>query len=248
MGTYQERPAAAALREHLTCTWSRVVASDEPPEEVRVTPDACLDIIWRSDGLLEVAGPDTGPAPVIPPPGVRYAGVRFRPGAAPSLLGVPAAALRDQRVDLACVWGAAAAAPLIERLGTAADPSAELERLLLERMPLAHAIDPVAPRLVDSLGRRCSDLRTIAADLGLSERHLRRRCEAAFGYGPKTLDRVLRFRRFLALTAAGGARLAELALAAGYVDQAHLTRECRRLAGATPAALQRATRSPNGSR
>ena len=70
----------------------------------------------------------------------------------------------------------------------------------------------------------------------MSERQLRRRFADAVGYGPKTLARVLRFQRFLAL-AGRGDDLAGLAFEAGYADQAHLTRECRRLSGRTPAEL-----------
>jgi AraC-like DNA-binding protein len=78
-------------------------------------------------------------------------------------------------------------------------------------------------------------------------RQLRRRCHAVVGYGPKTLQRVLRFRRFVSRIDAGpggpGALdLAALAAHAGYADQAHLTRECRQLAGLTPTALVRARR------
>lgn len=235
---YWERPPAPALREHLACTWGRTIP-DAPRVVVRVVPDACLDVIWRSDGRLEIAGPDTGPAPVAPPAAVRYAGVRFRPGAAPALLGVPASALRDQRVDLAELWGPAEAGRLAERLWAAPDPAAALEGAFAGRLGRAGPLEPLARHLVAALGRRPGRLRTLAAELGLSERQLRRRCEAAFGYGPKTLDRVLRFRRFLALAGAGPASLADLALAAGYADQAHLSRECRRLGGATPAALHR---------
>ena len=87
----------------------------------------------------------------------------------------------------------------------------------------------------------------IADDVGLSPRQLRRRCHAAVGYGPKTLQRVLRFRRFVSRIDAlaqnpqspDGLDLAGLAVQAGYADQAHLTRECGRLAGLTPAALAR---------
>jgi AraC-like DNA-binding protein len=62
----------------------------------------------------------------------------------------------------------------------------------------------------------------------------RGRSPGAAGYGPKTLQRVLRFRRFLA-----GPRddLARAALEAGYADQPHLTREVARLAGTTPSRL-----------
>jgi hypothetical protein len=61
---------------------------------------------------------------------------------------------------------------------------------------------------------------------------------AAFGYGPKTLDRVLRLQRFLVLGRADAdAGLARLAADAGYADQAHLGHDCRALAGATPGEL-----------
>jgi AraC-like DNA-binding protein len=57
---------------------------------------------------------------------------------------------------------------------------------------------------------------------------------------------VLRFRRALALLAApGGAPWAEVAVACGYYDQAHLNREFRALAGRTPTALL-ASRLPDG--
>ena len=78
----------------------------------------------------------------------------------------------------------------------------------------------------------------LAARTGLSERQLHRRCLAAFGYGAKTLDRVLRLQRFLALGRAHpAAGLAALAVAAGYADQAHLGHDCRALAAATPTEL-----------
>jgi len=71
--------------------------------------------------------------------------------------------------------------------------------------------------------------------LDISPRTLRRRCQDAFGYGPKTLDRILRFQRFLKLAREGREpRLAALAFEAGYADQAHLTREGRRLSGLSP--------------
>jgi AraC-like DNA-binding protein len=61
------------------------------------------------------------------------------------------------------------------------------------------------------------------------------------------LQRVLRFRRFVSRIDAGPNAqkspevldLAAIAADAGYADQAHLTRECGRLSGLTPAALAR---------
>ena len=77
--------------------------------------------------------------------------------------------------------------------------------------------------------------------LSISERQLRRRCRAAVGVGPKELHRILRFQVFIARVqasiaeqGAAGVDLARWAVEAGYHDQAHLSRECRRLLGATP--------------
>jgi AraC-like DNA-binding protein len=94
------------------------------------------------------------------------------------------------------------------------------------------AVQQAALRLLDPRQR----VETLAGDLGLSERQLRRRVRAGVGYGPKTLQRVLRLRRFLRT---GGEDLGRAALEAGYADQAHLTRECRRLTGLPPAVLIR---------
>src|SRR5258706_5908885 len=53
---------------------------------------------------------------------------------------------------------------------------------------------------------------------------------AAVGYGHKMLERVLRFQRARRI-ARGTTSLALVAALAGYADQAHLSRECRGLAG-----------------
>jgi transcriptional regulator GlxA family with amidase domain len=82
-------------------------------------------------------------------------------------------------------------------------------------------------RLLDPRQR----LEQLARQLGFSERQLRRRFQTSVGYGPKTVQRVLRLRRFAACAQAD---LARSALIAGYSDQAHLTRECSRLTGLSP--------------
>jgi AraC-like DNA-binding protein len=240
---YQELPPAPDLAGHLQCVWTSVV--ERAPERAHVLPDACIDILWFG-GRLVVAGPDTGPRLVPMPPGTSIAAVRFRPGAAPALLGVPAAALRDDTVPLAQLWGDAAAGRLAEELAAArggADRVAVLQATIRHRLPAAAPVDPLTGGLVAELDAPWpAPVAGLAAATGLSERQLHRRCVAAFGYGPKTLDRVLRLQRFLALGRSPGRRpgsLATLAVDAGYADQAHLAHDCRRLAGATPAGLLR---------
>jgi AraC-like DNA-binding protein len=173
------------------------------------------------------------------PAGAVAIGVRFRVGAAGSALGVPAGELLDSTVELEDVWGLPAL-HLAEQLEEARTPDAAVAILtaaVAKRLPAPSDLDD----LVRAAALRAASPRTrveaLGAGLGVGERQLRRRFVDAVGYGPKTLQRVLRFQRFLALAEVGDDDLAALAFAAGYADQAHLTRECRRLAGLPPAAL-----------
>jgi AraC-like DNA-binding protein len=209
----------------LACLWIR-----EGGDATQVLPDACSDLIWQAGRGAFVAGPDTGPVPVTSRPPTVFAGARFQPGAGGAALGLPLSELRDLRVDLADLD-----AGLAERLPGDLEPREALRRLAeiaLAAPPADAAITEAARQLQHPRTR----VETLADDLGLSQRQLRRRCHAAAGYGPKTLQRVLRFRRFLAL---GDHDLARAALDAGYADQSHLTRECTRLAGRPPGALLR---------
>ena len=114
---------------------------------------------------------------------------------------------------------------------------------MLDRAPAVTAPDRLARALFQQIGQ---DERSgiplmcrLRRSFGLSERTLRRLSSEAFGFGPKTLDQILRFQRFMRLAQESRRdRLAELAVEAGYADQPHLTRETRRLAGLTPDAIR----------
>ncbi|MET8570011.1 helix-turn-helix domain-containing protein [Streptomyces sp. NPDC004783] len=210
--------------------WTSTPAGPGPG---RVLPDGCMDLLWH-EGRLLVAGPDTRAYLTDGSPG-RWAGVRFSPGTAPALLGVPAHELRDRRVDLSDLWPAAEARRLTARVNAAPDPVSGLEEAALTRAAEAGPPDPLLSRIVAALdaGRPVA---ATADELGIGSRRLHRRSLAAFGYGPKALARVLRLRRALAL-ARGGTSLAETAARAGYADQAHMTRDVRELTGMSPARL-----------
>ncbi|KFG73056.1 helix-turn-helix transcriptional regulator [Streptomyces mutabilis] len=203
------------------------------PGTGRVLPDGCMDLLWH-DGRLLVAGPDTR-AHVTAGTSGHWAGVRFQPGTAPALLGVPARELRDRRADLADLWPAARVRQLTARVNAAPDPATGLEEAALSRAADTEPPDPLLRRIVAALdaGRPVA---ATADELGVSARQLHRRSLAAFGYGPKTLARVLRLQRALALARAG-TPLAETADRSGYADQAHLARDVRELTGLPPGEL-----------
>lgn len=239
---YEEHPA----RLDGAVVWTLTPRAGAEP--VPVLPDGCMDMLW-SDGRLLVAGPDT--VAYVPEGGARhYAGIRFAPGDAPALLGVPASELRDRRVELGALWGEARARRLGERVADAPDPAAALEALALRRAADAPAPDPLLQAVVRRL-RAGRPVAETAEAVGLGARQLHRRSLDAFGYGPKTLARILRLQRALALVRAG-VPYAEAALGAGCVDQAHLARETRALAGTTLSAYasawaKRETPHPSGS-
>ena len=234
MDRYEERPAPAATRGLLTCVWSRQVTGELAGEARRIVPDACVDIIWhRESGRLFVAGPDTQAHLSTLEPGELVA-ARFRTGRSPASLGVPADALRDSRVELAELWP-----DRVDRLAdalAATDTTAAAQGVLGSAVLAARADpDPAVPELL-SLAGGGARVGAMADAVGLTERQLHRRCLAAFGYGAKVLQRVLRFDRAMRL-ARGGTELADVAYWAGYADQAHLSREVRALSGVSPTKL-----------
>ena len=234
---YTEWPAPAALRDAVACLWAQVTGEGAGRAGL-VLPDGCTDLIWEPGRGAFVAGPDTGPVATTMAAGTIVLGVRFRPSAGGPALGIPLSELRDQRADLADLRPADA-----RRLSAALDPEVSADRLLDVTAALVAdgAPDPAVARAARLLRDPAARAEDVATEVGLSLRQLRRRCQAVVGYGPKTLQRVLRFRRFLARVDArpGILDLAAIAAEAGYADQAHLTRECGKLAGLTPAALAR---------
>jgi AraC-like DNA-binding protein len=237
---YTEWPAPAALRDAIACLWAQVTTPGTDRVGL-VLPDGCTDLIWEQGRGAFVAGPDTGPVPATMTAGTVVLGVRFRPSAGGAALGIPLSELRDRRVDLADLRPDQA-----RRLPAALDLDMAAVRTVAVTAALVAdgAPDPAVTRAARLLRDPQARAEEVAADVGLSLRQLRRRCHVAVGYGPKTLQRVLRFRRFVSRIDAypegpDGLDLAALAAEAGYADQAHLTRECGQLSGLTPAALAR---------
>jgi AraC-like DNA-binding protein len=238
---YAEWQAPASLRGAVACLWAAIVP-DDADRETLVLPDGCTDLIWEEGAGCYVAGPDTGPAPSMSKAGTVIVGARFRPSAGGGLLGVPLSEIRNQRVALADLLPAAA-----KRLPATLDPARAAGRLLdtVGLLAADGAPDHAMTRAVTLLRDPSARAEDVADDVGLSARQLRRRCHTAVGYGPKTLQRVFRFQRFVRMLddPAGPPDLAIAAARAGYADQAHLTRECRELSGLTPVNLARVRRA-----
>jgi AraC-like DNA-binding protein len=240
MTAYRELAPSRGVYSLVACRWMRQAPEDEPSGSVLILPDGCVDLLWR-EGELVLAGLDRSARPSPVRAGERILGLRLRPGVAGALLGMPASEVLDVHVRLEELLGPAAR-ELAERLGESDGDDERYE--LLEGMVGSRiesgAPDPLVLAATRRLGFPGSRVDQLAESLGISERQLRRRFHQAVGYGPKTLDRVLRFRRLVAqagAVAAGESDLARVAADLGYADQAHMTRDCLRLSGLSPVQL-----------
>ncbi|NVD38834.1 AraC family transcriptional regulator [Ensifer sp. HO-A22] len=244
-GIYRERSAPASLAAHVECLWSHAIPAG-PRLPMAVVPDGCVDIIWSSVGIA-VVGPDRVAAFPAIGPGETVVGLRFRTGMAASWLRTSLCELTGSVVPLEAFWGAAAG-ELFARMaeaGSVAARAAILAQAAEQRLPMIAAppadigaclaqLRQVRPTSSDN------PIRSLAQATGSSARTLRRRCHEHFGYGAKTLDRILRLQRFLAACRSDAQpSLTTLALDAGYADQAHLTRETRELTSLSPREIRR---------
>jgi AraC-like DNA-binding protein len=237
-GAYLELVPPVHLRDHVLCFWYRA-----PGNRLSVSPvfpDGCIDVIWRTDAPPAVAGPMTEPLCSRLLPGVGVAGIRFRPGAASHILGVSARDLRDRHVPLRDIWSQREFAPweTVSIDGPLSDTVAAMAGTVSRRVMQASPLDPFLIQATRWMADHpFGPIDALCQLSGLSSRQVRRRFDQTIGYGPKTLQRVLRLQFLLWLAAQRGATersLAALAVTSGYADQPHMTREVVALTGASP--------------
>jgi AraC-like DNA-binding protein len=182
-----------------------------------------------SDGPAEIAQGD-------PQTGVQ---LRLTWRGARALLGVPAGELAGDTVDLAQLWGRRVPT-LLDRLASAASWPERFALLDAALMSLAAERDgdrgaaPEVGYAWDRLMETGGNLRIeeLAREVGWSRRHLAEKFRAETGLAPKAAARVIRFEGACdRLRRPARPSLAEVAADAGYVDQAHLARDFRDLAG-----------------
>jgi AraC-like DNA-binding protein len=205
-----------------------------------ILPDGCMDIIWFGDGFL-VAGPDTAPNVYRSSRRHVLSAVRFDPGVAPSVLGVAADELRDDRPLLDQVWPRTRVRSWRESMLRAADPAAVLESLvageLVERGRAPEWIGPSVAML-----RSGASVERTARAVGLSARQFQRRSSTRFGYPAKLLQRILRVNDAAASIRSGHSP-SDAAHVHGFADYAHLQRESRALLGRSPVSFRGTGRS-----
>lgn len=167
---------------------------------------------------------------------------RLLPGTYETVLGVSASELMARTVPIEDLWGHARAQRLRAQLAEAPDMDTAgglLEAAVAKRMAggkSAGAMPAFLPMALEKL--QVASVGTVACELGVSERHLRRVLHEVLGVGPKTYARLKRFEQAVRAAQCGeDVNWSTIAADAGYYDQAHLIADFQAMAGCTPRSL-----------
>ena len=247
---YMERPPPPDLAHAVDRIWFLTAPGPSGRFE-RIVPDGCVEfvanlaapVIEHRPGLAPtvqaptlVVGPTVTATVLEPRAEVDWVGVRLRPEAARSALGVSPEEMVDRIVPLTdCALRLRSS--WADELHSAATPSGRFDRVVasLRRARLAGSlrIDPVvsaAVRLVaDTHGRIPMD--RIARLTGTSPRTLQRRFRAATGVGPKLLARLARLNITLQRLSSPGVAPLPVLLEQGYYDHSHFLRDFKAFVG-----------------
>lgn len=247
---YREILPPPLLRPYLRCLWLLEDGSG-PGEVERVLPDGCMEVVVHygapmlrrhEDGRHEtqpgavVAGQLRTATHLVSTGPVGMVAARFEPWAAAPFLRESSVMLTAQVVPLDALWGRDAH-ELEERVRAGPDDAARFRVLAKAVEARLLPADEVGLALSQAVGWIFETGGTIpvgeiARRLQWSRRRLERHFVAAVGLSAKSLCRIKRFRQVVAaLDRQPHRRLAELAVDAGYADQAHLAREFKELAG-----------------
>jgi AraC-like DNA-binding protein len=254
---YQEHAVPDALRTHVAAVWR---LGDEAPADTVQTiyPDGHCELIVHLGAPPDCWEERTGWHPQARTlfAGQRLSAVRLRSAAALDCLGLrlqPEASglagadtlksTRERIVDLAGVDPALSAALTAAAKSFADGDAAPLWQLLRQRVtsvPIDATVAAAVAELRDTGGQqRIERLRRN----GLGLRSLQTRFRRAVGLTPKEFGRVMRLQATLRALDAGDASLSDVATDTGFSDQAHVTRELRRVTGLAPARLRSALRA-----
>jgi len=258
---YREAGAPPARHRGLPSPWLTLIVTLDDPLTISEHPDPCQP---ASQHQVLVGGLHTTPALVTHEGRQSGVQLGLTPLGARVLLGVPAGALTalDAEGDEVLGRFAAELQDRVRAAGSWADRFAVLDGLLAARAGLTGAVPygqpPPFPRPTGPMDGRpliapevarawrtllatggAVSVADLAEETGWSARHLDNRFRAEIGLPPKAAARVIRFdraRRMLTRRVSDGGppALADLAVAGGYYDQAHLAREFRDLAGCPP--------------
>ena len=173
-------------------------------------------------------------------------GVVFRRGGAGAFFAGSAGEFYQSVIPLDCAWGDAVSRRFCDRIGSARTSSERFEAAqaaLLDQVRDGFELHPGVAHALRAFQADVRAVSDVSREAGISRRRLTDLFFQQVGMTPKLFCRLLRFRAVLKQIASGGeVDWADVALACGYYDQAHLANEFRDFCGMSPSAYRDAER------
>lgn len=254
MEAFKPSPALAA---YVTDLWDYEIprsARVGMPQSLTLLPDGCPTMVFVYGAALRatdgerlfttrsaVCGFQMRPVQVSCDGDVAGITVRFRPAGLACFMPSSLEDAALQRIECRDVFGQRAIEDLECALVELPTALARIRRVEAYLLTLLRAkADPLVEHVARDMARASAGpraMRDFARDCGFSERTLERRFRHAIGTSPKAFSRVMRLQQALQSRQAQGLAWSEVAIDAGYYDQAHLIRDARMLFGTTPDAM-----------
>ena len=242
---YREYLPCHALASYIACFWTCTSHSVSVPQyQHRVLPDGCMDIIHNpclsSQNNSSMVFGTMESHKIFPSMGIiDTVAVRFRPGGAFPYLKHPIHEITDQAEGLDTFLGMNGQA-LEEDLISSKnhqDKIDKMESFLMNQLVDAPTMDayihPILREIVQTKGLLSPT--DIANRFHVSERQVRRKFQIWVGMSPKRFSRIIRFLYMMdSAKPAIHFNWSNLAVQAGYFDQAHFIREFKSFSGLRP--------------
>ncbi len=234
----EQKPDHPLVALYVDCFWY-FEARPVVPEPHTVLPDGAMDILFKvtAKGLCSyVSGAMTKAMAVPVIPGERFFGIRFRPGMAAHFLRINAGELTDKVHDISVQLDRSEFEDWLDRDQFNFTGLVHwVEQKLIPMIP----DDPVlVQRMSFFRNVRTHSISQFANELGVSRKQFYRDFRASFGLAPRIYGNVRRLLKFKEVIAnKPDTSLSEIALEAGFYDQADMTRQITKLTGTTPKKL-----------
>ena len=226
------------LADKVDCYWTFTV--ETPSVELRIIPDGRIDLIFDLDtGEAFIAGPNRHPFDVRHERPTRLLGATMSPEVASASLEIEIGSLKGEWRALDTVLGPFAR-QLAARIVTCESDSARLaslETFLLARVGAPdRRVSRAVAGIVRSNGR--IGVAALSRDSGASPRNLARLFDRWVGLAPKTFARIARAQEALRrLQERPPPNFKTLAAELGFADQAHMSRELKKITGVQPSQM-----------
>ena len=230
---YWMSPALSSLEKHLYSVSQEIII-----------PDACLDIIFEVDKQTNnyncfIVGTMSKPIVVLPEFAKKqiYA-IRFNPAGSYSFFRNDLDDFTDLTVDFKSVSQnlAKELAVIFLSKKSLCEKIKHLDRFFLRRFSEWKQNAFIMNSLASIFSTKGNmEIKKLAQDQYVSERHLNRMFKQWIGLSPKEFTRIIRFQNTLRNVVSSDKIIwTSLAIESGYHDQAHFINEFKGLAGITP--------------